>query len=57
MNGQKTSTLQVDKETQQLIRQYCFINRIDMKRFVEKLANEKLDTFKKSLKELREIKI
>jgi len=57
MGSQKISTLQVDKETQQLIRQYCFINRIDMKRFVEQLANEKLETFKERLNELRKIKI
>ena len=57
MNGQKTSTLQVDKETQQLIRQYCFIHRIDMKVFVDKMANEKLESFKERLNDLRKIKI
>jgi len=55
--ARQISTLQVDKETQQLIRQYCFIHRIDMKKFVEKLAHEKLETFKKRMDELRKLKI
>ena len=49
--------MQVDKETQLLIRQYCFINRINMKNFVEELANEKLGPFKKRLNELRKIRV
>lgn len=57
MNGQKTTTLQVNKETQELIRQYCFLHRIDIKRFIEKLTNEKLESFKERLNELRKIKI
>jgi len=51
------STLKIDKSTQQLIRQYCFIHRINMKGFVEKLANERLEDFKKRLDELRKIRI
>lgn len=57
MGNQRTSTLVVDKETQHLIRQYCFIHKINMKNFVEELANEKLDVFKKRLDELRRIRI
>lgn len=57
MDDQKTSTLQVDKETQRLIRQYCFIHRLDMKKFIDKLANEKLESFKKRLDELRKFKV
>lgn len=53
----ETSTLQVGRETQQLIRQYCFIHRIEMKKFVEKLANEKLEAFKERLNELRKLRI
>ena len=51
------STLAVDRGTQRLIRQYCFIHRIDMKIFVDKLANERLEEFKRRLEDLRKIRV
>lgn len=57
MDSKKLSTLQVDKRTQLLIRQYCFIHRINMKKFVNKLANEKLGSFKKMLEEIKKVRI
>ena len=57
MDEQDISTLAVDKETQRLIREYCFIHRVNVKWFVEKLANEKLETFKERLNELRKLKV
>ena len=56
MNG-KISTLQISKDTQQLIRQYCFLHKLNMKNFIDELANEKLEDFKKRLDELKKLRI
>jgi len=57
MESKKASTLAVDSETRRLIREYCFVNRINMRSFVKKLANDKLETFKKRMNELRNARI
>ena len=57
VDDKTTSTIAVDKETHQLIRQYCFIHRIDIKEFVEKMTHEKMEPFKKQLNELRKLRI
>jgi len=54
---EKTSTLAIDKETQRLIRQYCFIHKIDVKKFIAELANERLGEFKTRLNELKKIRL
>lgn len=51
------STLQVNKETQQLIRQYCFLHKMEMKDFIEKITHERLSSFKKKLDELKKLNI
>ena len=51
------STLQVERETRVLIKQYCFIHKIKVKKFVEQMANDRLAEFKKRLEELRKLNI
>ncbi|HZX44958.1 MAG TPA: hypothetical protein VFF28_04715 [Candidatus Nanoarchaeia archaeon] len=51
------STLQVERETRVLIKQYCFIHKIQVKQFVEQMANERLAEFKKRLEELKKLNI
>jgi hypothetical protein len=57
MDDDKVSTLAVSKETQRLIREYCFIHQINMKKFVDRMAKEKLTDFKKAIEELRKLNL
>ena len=50
------TTLMVDKCTHELIRQYCFLHRIEIKAFIHELANERLKDFKIKLEEIRRVR-
>ena len=46
----------VDKGTHELIRQYCFLHRIEIKAFIHEIANERLKDFKIKLEEIRRVR-
>ena len=50
---QETTTIEIDKETHTLIRQYCVLNNIKVKDFVRDITNENLDEFKKKIEEMK----
>lgn len=50
---EEKTTIAVDRETQQLLRDYCFFNRIHISDFVREIAQEKLQDFKEKLDQIR----
>lgn len=50
-----TTTIEIDRETHTLIRQYCIINNITAKDFINNLANEKLKAFKHKIEDMKRI--
>jgi hypothetical protein len=53
MANNDTATLQVDKETHTLIKQYCVLNDIKVKDLIRDWANEKLKNYKHKVEELK----
>lgn len=51
------TTIEVDKETHLLIKQYCIINSIPVKDFIRNLTNTKLKEFKKEIESMKKINI
>jgi hypothetical protein len=52
-----TTTVEIDKETHKLVRQYCVINGVKIKNFISDLADEELEEFKKMIKNVRKTKL
>lgn len=52
----ETTTIEIDKETHLLIRQYCVINNIAAKDFIREIANNRLTEFKKRVAYMRKFK-
>jgi len=52
-----TTTIEIDKETHILIRQYCVINNMTAKDFISNMANEKLKAFKQKMEDMKRISI
>ena len=50
------TTIEIDKETHVLVRQYCVINSIPIKEFIRGLVSEELHEFKKRIESVRKIK-
>ena len=50
-----TTTIEIDKETHMLIRQYCILNNIKTKDFIRNLTNERLKELKKRLEGMKNI--
>lgn len=51
------TTLEIDKETHLLIRQYCIVNGITTKDFIRNLANNRLKEFKNRVEEMKKVNI
>ena len=49
------TTIEIDKETHMLIRQYCIINNIATKDFIRNLTNDKLKEFKQKVERIKKI--
>ncbi len=47
------TTIEIDKETHMLIRQYCIINNITTKDFIRSLTNDKLKEFKQKIESMK----
>ena len=50
-----TTTIEIDKETHMLIRQYCILNDITSKDFIHDLTNERLKKLKEKMDDMRKI--
>jgi len=52
-----TTTIEIDKDTHNLVKQYCLINNIRTKDFIKELTEEKLQRFKQKLEEMKKINL
>ena len=50
----ETTTIEIDRETHMLIKQYCVLNGIPVKKFIRSLANEKLDGFRQKIERMKD---
>ena len=50
------TTIEIDKETHLLIRQYCIFNNITVKDFIRNLTNDGLKEFKQKVEVMKKIK-
>ena len=53
----ETTTIEIDKETHLLIRQYCIINSIAAKDFIREITNDRLTEFKKRVEYMKKFKL
>ena len=51
------TTIEIDKETHLLIRQYCIVNDITSKDFIHNLANNRLKEFKNRMEGMKKFNI
>ena len=51
------TTIEIDKETHLLIRQYCIVNGITTKDFIRNLANNRLKEFKQRMEGMKKFNI
>ena len=51
------TTIEIDKETHMLIRQYCIINNITAKDFIHDLTNDRLKEFKQKVEGMKKISL
>ena len=51
-----TTTIEVDRETHLLIRQYCLLNDVKTKELVREWANKNLSHYKKKIEEMKKPK-
>jgi len=50
---QNSTTIEIDKETHLLIRQYCILNNITAKDFIRNVANDRLREFKQRIEHMK----
>lgn len=51
----ETTTIEIDRKTHMLIKQYCVLNNIQLKDFIRNLTNERLDKFRQKIERMKEI--
>ncbi len=51
----ETTTIEIDKETHTLIRQYCLLNGLRIKDFVREVTYENLEGFRTKLDYLKKV--
>jgi len=49
------TTIEIDRETHLLIRQYCIFNNITVKDFIRNLSNDRLKEFKQKIEIMKKI--
>tara|TARA_Y100000310_G_scaffold273083_1_gene288355 strand:+ start:597 stop:761 length:165 start_codon:yes stop_codon:yes gene_type:complete len=52
-----TTTIEIDKETHTLIRQYCIMNNVKIKDLIRGWSDEKLEDYRKKLNELKKLNL